>query len=250
MLLTEKLKTALHQFGIETLHHPGMMDIPEDLVLEPPCSLKFMSIMYSLKMGAFSYAVSGYFYGCNIGRYCSFGEDVQIGRQDHPVTWVSTSPFAYLQSKMFDVGNDFDGAVAYHGFNAALGLHEPKETYIGHDVWIGHGAYVRPGVRIGNGAVVAAHAVVTKDVPPYAVVAGNPAVVKKFRFEQNIIARLESLQWWRFAIWDLNGLALDQPERFIDELELRISKLEPFQPRRITIDAGTGGVSFTDRKIG
>lgn len=63
-------------------------------------------------------------------------------------------------------------------------------TYIGHDVYIGHGAFIRPGITIGHGAVVAANAVVVKDVPPYAVVAGNPAMVKKFRLPESLIPRM------------------------------------------------------------
>ena len=65
-----------------------------------------------------------------------------------------------------------------------------KLTNIGNDVYIGHAAFIRPGVTIGHGAIVAAHAVVVKDVPPYAIVAGNPAVVKKYRFAPEQIARV------------------------------------------------------------
>jgi len=71
-----------------------------------------------------------------------------------------------------------------------------KITSIGHDVWIGHGAVIQAGVQIGNGAVVGSNAVVTKDVPPYAIVAGVPAKVLRFRFPQEIIEQLETLKWW------------------------------------------------------
>lgn len=70
---------------------------------------------------------------------------------------------------------------------------------IGSDVWIGRDVKVLTGVRIGNGAIVAAHSVVTKDVPSYSLVAGNPAVVKKMRFEENEISALLQMEWWN---WD------------------------------------------------
>jgi acetyltransferase-like isoleucine patch superfamily enzyme len=103
---------------------------------------------------------------------------------------------------MFDVGSAFEGGINYHRYKPIIGRHLPKETFIGHDVWIGHGAYIRAGIKIGNGAIVAAHSVVVGDVPPYAIVAGNPAKIKRFRFAEDIVAALERLRWWRFAIWD------------------------------------------------
>ena len=79
-------------------------------------------------------------------------------------------------------------------------------TTIGNDVWIGHGATVVAGVTIGDGAVVAQGAVVARDVPPYAVVAGNPAVIKKFRLPPHLISPMLRCRWWRFAPWQLAHL--------------------------------------------
>ncbi len=73
------------------------------------------------------------------------------------------------------------------------------DTVVGHDVWFGYGALIMPGVRIGNGAIVATAAVVTKDVPPFAIVGGNPASVLRSRFDAATIARLERVRWWD---WD------------------------------------------------
>ncbi len=67
-----------------------------------------------------------------------------------------------------------------------------------HDVWIGYGVLIRSGVTIGDGAVVGMGAVVTKDVPPYAIVAGNPAKVVRYRFEPEIIEALQELAWWNW----------------------------------------------------
>lgn len=74
------------------------------------------------------------------------------------------------------------------------------DTVIGNDVWIGRGATILPGVRIGDGAVVAAKAVVAKDVPPYAVVAGNPATVVKRRFPDAVVETLLALRWWDWPV--------------------------------------------------
>lgn len=70
---------------------------------------------------------------------------------------------------------------------------------IGNDVWIGAGAFISSGVRIGDGAVVGARAVVTKDVPPYAIVAGTPARIIRFRFEPEVIGDLLALAWWNLS---------------------------------------------------
>lgn len=79
----------------------------------------------------------------------------------------------------------------------------PPHTTIGNDVWIGWGVLIKGGVTIGNGAVIGARSVVTKDVPPYAVVAGVPAKVIKYRFEQEKIDLLQQLQWWN---WDIDRI--------------------------------------------
>jgi hypothetical protein len=96
-----------------------------------------------------------------------------------------------------------------------------KRVTIGHDVWIGHGAIVMPAISIGHGAVVAAGAVVTKDVAPYAIVAGVPARHLRWRFEETIRNRLLLLEWWNWdharlgqAVSDMQSLA---PEAFIEK---------------------------------
>lgn len=93
-----------------------------------------------------------------------------------------------------------------HGFIADLPMHaewfakrRSRRTTIGHDTWIGHGAQVKPDVVVGNGAVIASGAIVTKDVPPYAIVAGVPARVIRFRQPPEIVERLERFAWWD---WD------------------------------------------------
>lgn len=204
--------------GIEVLKRAGdVVMMPRQFRLEAPCSLKWVDFEHSLDLGAFSYHVSGYAFAAQIGRYCSIGENVQIGRQNHPMDWVSTSPSFYLQQKLFDVGTRFAGADAYHAY-----LPKPhraptkvKHTKIGNDVWIGHGAFICAGVTIGDGAMIAAHAVVSKDVPPFSVVAGNPAVIKKMRIPLQWVSPLMRLKWWRYAPWQLEHLDTSDLGKFV-----------------------------------
>lgn len=220
-----------------TFLRPEGFSLPDNCEFEPPCALKWMEIHHSLKIGAFSYGVSGFYFNCEIGRYCSFGENVQIGRHPHSMHWVSTSPFFYQNSALILDNNLGEHALSpREDFVRKSPPVVAKKTIIGHDVWIGHGAFILPGVKIGTGAVVAAMAVVTKDVPPYAVVAGSPAVVKKYRFPAARINRLLKSRWWEFAPWDLKGLPVDNfPEffRFIDQL--RKSGVKPYQPEMVSL---------------
>ena len=230
--LTRELIEQMANAGLETLHGPGT-DVVDDITFEPPCSIKWMHINHKLVMGAFSYAVRGFYFNVSIGRYTSIGEDVQIGRGDHPTSWVTTSP-AFYQSNLFRVGHDFPQAELYHGYKPVIApgkvATQLKTTTIGHDVYIGHGAFIRPGVTIGHGAIVAAHAVVVKDVPPYTVVAGNPAVIKKFRISENLIEPMLAVEWWRFAPWQLHAIDMTDPVAALPLLQELCPKLAPYEP--------------------
>jgi len=224
----------LHEAGIETLRRGGvanMIALPKHTVLEAPCSLKWTEYEHSIELGAFSYQVSGYCFAARIGRYCSFGEDIQIGRQNHPMTWASTSPAFYLGDRLFSLGGGFAGHQEYHDHVCHFTGPPTRVqiTQIGHDVWIGHGAYIAAGVSIGTGAVVAAHAVVTKDVPPYAVVAGNPAVIKKMRLPALLLSPMLDSNWWRFAPWQLQHLDPAHPQSFVEGVA-EMTKEPEFKP--------------------
>lgn len=131
--------------------------------------------------GAFSPSVK-------VGKYTSIGRGVRVFTQNHPIDTLSTHPYFY--EKQFGIIPE--------------DILEPATTVIGHDVWIGQSAIILPGCKdIGHGAIIGAGAVVTKNVPAYAVVAGNPAKILKFRFEKNEIDKLLHGEWWDKSLADL-----------------------------------------------
>ena len=120
-----------------------------------------------------------------IGRYCSIADRVEILLGgDHRLDWVSTYPFAAMSGL-------WPRAEAPQDYHASRG-----DVTIGHDVWLGSGCMILSGLTVGHGPVVAAHAVVTRDVPPYAVVAGNPARIVRRRFDEATAAALVEAAWW------------------------------------------------------
>ena len=134
--------------------------------------------------------------GTRVGAYCSVGTDLIVRRRDHPVDRPALHTFFYKASLGF-VAKDTIPAI------------RDNPLTIGNDVWIGDRVTILSGCRqIGNGAVIAAGAVVTRDVPPYAVVAGVPARVLRLRLDPATIARLEASRWWERSIEDL---AADPP---------------------------------------
>lgn len=152
--------------------------------------LRKLALRHGFSIGAYSYGRPKVRFPesgrrLTIGRYCSIADKVEILLGgDHRLDWVSTYPFAAMTGLFPDAGAPAD----YH---ASRG-----DVTIGHDVWLGSGCMILSGVSVGHGAVVAARAVVTRDVPPYAVVAGNPARVVRTRFPPETVAALLAAAWW------------------------------------------------------
>jgi len=137
---------------------------------------------------------SGY---SEIGAYCSIAPGAKIGGLGrHPTDWISTHPAFY--STLGQAGLAFADKDM---------VDECVQTKIGNDVWIGTNAIIMDGVTVHDGAVIGAGAVVTKDVPPYAVVGGVPAKVIRYRFSDEIIDEIRSLQWWDWPTGVLQKLA-------------------------------------------
>lgn len=150
----------------------------------PTSKIESESNVVLTQMGKYSFC--GYnceIVNCSIGSYCSIANNVIIGGAMHPITWASMSPVFYY------------GRDSVKKKFAEFHREQDKRTSIGHDVWLGHGAHIKQGVTIGNGAVVGMGSVVTKDVPPYAIVAGNPARLIRVRFNDDLIEQLEESRW-------------------------------------------------------
>lgn len=139
--------------------------------------------------------------GTTVGRYCSFADSCQVFLRDHGIGFIGLTAYLY---------NPARGVVQRN-------MIEHATLSIGDDVWIGHNATILSGTRtIGRGAVIAAGAIVTKPVPAYAVVAGNPARVVRMRFKDDIIAQIEQTRWWELDTQALKRLVDERPEMMFD----------------------------------
>jgi len=161
-------------------------------------------------MGRYSFC--GYdceIYRANIGAFTSIANGVVIGGARHPMEWVSMSPVFYA------------GRDSVRTKFAEHVLVAPDFVHIGNDVWIGRSAIILSGISVGDGAVVGAGSVVTKNVPPYAIVAGNPARLIRYRFSDEIIEKMMKIKWWDFPDEQLRqtGRYFNQPECFFKVME-------------------------------
>ena len=142
-----------------------------------------------------------------IGRFCSIATGVRflMNGGNHQVATFSSYPFSIFG----------------HGWEAAAPAAWPHkgDTRVGNDVWIGYGATILPGVTIGDGAVIGSLSVVTSDVPPYAIVGGNPARVLRHRFDEPTIARLLAVRWWDWDIERITRKVAAIAGADLDELE-------------------------------
>lgn len=148
----------------------------------------------------------------SIGHFTSIANHVAIGGGRHPLEWAGMSPVFY------------EGRDSVKKKFSNFPRPEPKKVIIGSDVWIGYRAIIMQGVTVGHGAVIGAGSVVTRDVPPYAIVAGVPAREVGYRFNEEIKETLLASRWWERSDRVLDRVAehIRDPETFL----IRLSKCE------------------------
>lgn len=149
-----------------------------------------------------------------VGKFANIAAMVRIGPTAHPIERPTLHHFTYRRVMY---GLDTKDDEAFLKWRAA------QVAAIGHDTWIGHGAVIMPKVTVGNGAVVGSGTIVTKDVEPYAIVVGVPAKPVRKRFSQEIIDKLETIQWWHWSYDTLKERLLDfslPAEEFVSKYSL------------------------------
>ena len=158
-----------------------------DTVFGRWCEVGARTKVAESRFGDYSYVVndSDIIYA-DIGKFCSIAAHARLNPGNHPLDRVMLSHVSY-RSSAYGLGPDDP---------AFFDWRRGSPVVVGHDVWIGHGAIVLPGRRIGTGAAIGAGTVVTKDVPPFAVVVGNPGRVLRMRFSDLVVEALQRIAWW------------------------------------------------------
>ncbi len=178
-------------------------------------------ILRQVCLGSYSYISNdSMLNNVEVGNFCSIGPYVQIGLGPHPSkTFVSTYPAFY--------SDHTDGCPLAFRENKIFDDSIPK-TFLGNDVWIGANAIIPGGINIGTGAIVAAGAVVVKDVPPYAIVGGNPAKVIRYRFSEDEIQFLLKSEWWNWPIEKIRRHVND-----FSDIERFVGRMLPNQSKNV-----------------
>ena len=201
---------------------------------EPPCDIsQSVDLRGEFSVGAFTTisptdGIGRFLHNVTIGRYCSIAAGVWIAPDEHPIERLTTNSLTYSTGGCFTWAKDLLG----RNFSAAKPSPCSRSVEIGNDVWIGHGAFIKGGVKIGDGAVVAAHAVVVKDVPPYAIVGGVPAKVIRYRFDEATIKELLELKWWNYDLASFGDLDWADIKGCISRIKEGISNgIKPYSPK-------------------
>lgn len=210
MLITTKMSQELRRTGISFI--PGTEINGAGLLGFGCCTFFSYGLplfLQSCSLGIYS-ATHSALYNCAVGNYCSIARFSGLCG-NHPLDRLTTSEITYY---------DRGGIYTFKKENFCSGA---GRTYIGHDVWIGMHVCIMEGVHIGNGAVIGANAVVTHDVPDFAIMAGVPARILRMRFSDHLIGRIRKSQWFLYD-WQGIQIAWTHPNQALDTMEKYIAE--------------------------
>lgn len=254
--LIKRYRFFTHRFSslnayLEETDSTGWLRVGTRLSLKTPITIEPYAGIYSspyvggkgagrwsgiCTIGTQSYSHSPLPSEMKVGRHCSIGEGLKILDSQHPIdrlssahfTWRTQSPL--VEAAFYDAGKKSSSKPAYNLVGGGKPYPELKN-----DVWIGQNATLSMGITIGNGAIVAANSMVTKSVPDYAIVGGNPAKLIRYRFEDATIERLLTSSWWDYSITDLNEFDTTSVETFLEQWEDNSEVLEPYSPELLVL---------------
>lgn len=239
--LEGKRREAAAALGFTFLPQQKRITFHKDSWLESPVfCVAGLHAKTPIGIGAYTLINGGNIAHAVIGRYCSIANHVAIGFAEHPIDRFTSSTLTF--------SNDFQGwrtITTQRGRKAELQIapfDDRPLTRIGNDVWIGQGAFLKAGITIGDGAIIAAHAVVTSDVEPYAIVAGVPARTLRMRFADEICARLLALRWWDYCMLEFGGIDVANIEQSVDWMEKNLPGLEMLPPHQRTAEDISGEI--------
>lgn len=219
-----RIKSVYKKRNLFLFSYGDKIEIISEILVEPYATMPLRSFC---SMGMHSYSASYLPNNFVVGRYCSIAPNVKVMGTQHPLDRFTTSPLTY-DSRFIKIARDEYNS----SYDITPYIKELPAPTIGNDVWIGENATLKGGINIGDGAVIAANSVVTKDIPPYAVVAGVPARIIKYRFSDVIRAELLAMKWWEYDFVTLPGSS-SPIEEFIEHFhrkqqsgELRLARIK------------------------
>lgn len=187
--------------------HIALFCVLQEAVVDKTAAICAGVRFYRGRIGKYSYIGNNSFVSdTDIGSFTSISTNCYIGGTSHPTDWVSTSPVFHKWENIMKKN------FARHEFEIF------KRTTIGNDVWIGNRVMIKAGVKISDGAVVGMGSIVTKDIGPYEIWAGNPARLIRKRFDDETIDALEKMKWWE---WDDNKI-----EKYADKFTVPSELIE------------------------
>lgn len=221
-----------HPFTVEGIYTYGQrFSIDAEVSCERYATMPARGFM---DFGAYSYSMSNFSpRSLVVGRYCSIASGVRVMGLRHPTDWITSHVFAFRWYANRFAASEFGRTVDQPPFEG-----QQKPIRLGNDVWIGQDVMLAGGITVGDGAIIAAGSVVTKDVPPFAIVGGVPARLIRLRYpDDGIVKEVAEVGWWDYNFADFQSFPFDDPRIFVTKLKERIARgdILPFQPGRVSI---------------